>query len=268
MKKIIVILSMVLIPLSAETQTIERVTATDIAAALKRAQAFRKNNDRTILDFKSNIETLDSRPLLRFAQAGTAVALAIPATFVGGYGAMAAVAGSGDLGFIGILFLGPTLTLGPSIMTGAIIHAVNEAENRKGQALAPTSSSINSLKDFRDLKLRLKQPESIYIFKSLNLEQREEYIREVLTTLNSLRSFQNSAARHLETSITEYLGEYDPSNLPYYERVLSLGFDQTRFGDAVQESTRARIALNQVFSTLSESLEAELLAANGLRSLK
>ena len=111
-----------------------------------------------------------------------------------------------------------------------------------------------------DWKLRDGKLKDIQTFKSLSAYEREQYSKKIHTQLKALPFAYKLVQEGMNETVSKLMSQYDPQNMSYLKRVLSLGDDQLAFGRVAIYGAFARRDIATEFAKFNEQLIAEYKA--------
>lgn len=238
------------------------------ARALRRANAASIEN---ITNINVDLNQQDAVTLsFHAARIGTVAALLVPTIFLSRSLLPAYYANPYSWqhlrGILGGLTLEAASVAAPHLLYAELpAQAMNADLDKEFDRLNDGTFTQATMKE-RDLSLRSGSTEKQYLFISGTDSQKTAYIQKLVSQLAALAALQTQARQNLEAKISAMLSENDPHNKKYFLRVLSLGTDQIKFKNLVVIGNLTRIQMYSYFNSLSEQIEAELLAAKKLES--
>ena len=118
----------------------------------------------------------------------------------------------------------------------------------------------------RDWRLRDNKFKDIQSFRSLSAYERDLYTKQVESQLKALPQVYKLVQEGMNETISKMMDEYDPQNMSYLKRVISLGDDQIAFGKVVVYGAFARRDIAKDFAKFNDELIAEYKAVLAIQN--
>lgn len=263
MKKITILIIIMLFNLTELAHA--QVPIQDINSSIKRSQLFRQENDILIKDMVSIHGEMSKNELFDIAKMVPRLALTISGTYLGARFSKVLFDARRFTSFGDRVIINSVHGVVPYFsLAGLFISAPYSHEfylNDEKKSLEETITNNLNLEIDSDLSLRTNNMESINYFQASSSNEKEQYVLNLISKLDNLKSTQAEVLKLLNKDIEIILDKNDPMNNVYLKRIMYLGSDQVRYKNLIKIGIQARIKLFMTFSLISNNTEAELKAA-------